>query len=508
MICLTLGHAVTKTNLNTLFIVIDQLRADCVFGALAGSVDLPNIRALASDGVSFRNHYSVTSPCGPSRVSLLTAQYASNHGATRNGTPLKRDVPNLATVARAHGYDPLLFGYTDTAQDPRFLPPDDPRLFSYEELAPGFTEVVRMRMEGDSTEWETYLRSHGYDVPPYPDLYRPIGDRPDGPALYGAAHSDTAFLTDRAISELDRRPDGWMALLTYIRPHPPFVAPAPYNTMYKATDMPSARQAEDPDWHPFVATARANSSVASTVVGFPDLAASDQTTRMIRALYFGLATEVDHHIGRVLDWLKATGRLDDTLVVLTADHGEMLGDYDLWGKRTFHDAAFHVPLIIRDPRTSARGLIVTDPTESIDVTPTILDRLGLEVPHSMDGKSLSPFLEGQAPDDWRQVTVSELDFGDPVSPTPWQIDYGLSIDAANLAVLRRGSLRFVQFAGGLPPILLDVSDGTEARNLTKKPAYVQTMLDLMQELLCHRMVNTDGTFSKTLITEDGVKVAS
>lgn len=508
MITEALGCTVSETKPNTLFIVIDQLRADCVFGALAQHLDLPNIRALAEDAVCFRNHHSVTSPCGPSRVSLLTAQYASNHGATRNGTPLKRDTPNLATVARDNGFDPLLFGYTDTSHDPRFLSPDDPRLFSYEELAPGFDEVVRMRLEGDSSAWEQHLRDNGYDVPPYPEIYRPVGNSPDAPALYAAEHSDTAFLTDRVIDDLAKRPQGWFALVTYIRPHPPFVAPAPYNMMYDAGDMPSALEASDPDWHPYVETARRKSNVASTVVGFPDLDASDATTRMIRKLYFGLATEVDHHIGRILSWLKDSGQYEDTLIVLTADHGEMLGDYGLWGKMTFHHAAFHVPLIIRQPQASLRGMVVTQPTESIDITPTILDCLGLDAPHAMDGKSLKPFLGGETPRDWREVSVSELDFGDPISPTLWQTDHGLSVDTANLAVLRRGPLRFVQFAGGLPPILLDASSGIEGRNLAKNPAHLQTMLDLMQDMLCHRMANGDGTFSRTLITETGVKVAS
>ncbi|MDP4991514.1 MAG: sulfatase-like hydrolase/transferase, partial [Marivita lacus] len=300
----------------------------------------------------------------------------------------------------------------------------------------------------------------------------------------------------------------WFALVTYIRPHPPFVAPAPYNAMYDAADMPSALETPDPDWHPYVATARRKSNVASTVVGFPDLDASDATTRMIRKLYFGLATEVDHHIGHILTWLKETGQYEDTLIVLTADHGEMLGDYGLWGKMTFHDAAFHVPLIIRQPKAGARGVVVTHPTESIDITPTILNYLGLGMPHAMDGKSLKPFLDGETPQDWREVSVSELDFGDPVTPTLWQTDHGLSVDTANLAVLRRGSMRFVQFAGGLPPILLDASSGIEGRNLAKNPAHMQTMLDLMQDMLCHRMSNRDGTFSRTLITETGVKVAS
>ncbi|OSQ53431.1 sulfatase-like hydrolase/transferase [Marivita geojedonensis] len=497
-----------QTKLNTLFIVIDQLRADCVFGDLSAHLELPNIRALAKDAVSFENHYSVTSPCGPSRVSLLTAQYASNHGAKRNGTPLKRDTPNLASVLRDQGYDPLLFGYTDTSQDPRFLPPDDPRLYSYEELMPGFSEVVRMRMEGDSSAWEDHLRSHGYNVPPYPDMYRPSGETPDSPALYAAEHSDTAFLTDRTIEDLTQRDNGWFALLTYIRPHPPFVAPAPYNTMYDASAMPPALQSDEPDWHPFHSTARRKSSAASTVVGFPDLKDSEETTGLMRKLYFALATEVDHHIGRVIGWLKETGQYENTLIVLTADHGEMLGDYGLWGKMTFHDAAFHVPLIIRHPFAKARGTVITAPTESIDVTPTILECLEAETPHSMDGRSLKAFLDGVNPKDWRRVSVSELDFGNPIIPTAWQTDHGLSIDAANLSVLRRDQMRFVQFAGGLEPILMDVSGGKEDQNLTKNPAFVQTMLDLMQDMLCHRMVNTDGTFSRTLITDDGVKVAS
>ncbi|SHH57016.1 sulfatase-like hydrolase/transferase [Marivita hallyeonensis] len=508
MIDAKLGCVVPEDRLNTLFIVIDQLRADCVFGALAPHVDLPNMRGLAKDAVRFRNHYSVTSPCGPSRVSLLTGQYSSNHGATRNGTPLKRDTPNLATAARASGFEPLLFGYTDTSHDPRFLDPDDPRLFSYEELAPGFTEVVRMRLEGDTTEWEAYLRDRGYEVPAYPDLYRPSGTSPASPAFYAAEHSDTAYLTDRTLDALAQRPRGWFGLVTYIRPHPPFVAPAPYNTMYRAEDMPAPRQTDDPAWHPFVDVAVHAANVASTVVGFPDLDASDETTGMLRALYFGLATEVDHHIGRVIAWLKDSAQYDHTLIVLTADHGEMLGDYGLWGKKSFHDAAFHVPLIVRHPGMPLRNVEVAEPTESVDLAPTILDALGVDVPHSMDGRSLLPFLSGNAPEDWRNFSYSELDFGDPLSPSPWQRQMNLPLDAANLAVLRQGNERFVQFAGGMPPILMDVSDGNESENLAKKPDQMHRVLDLMQNMLCHRMVNTDGTFSRTLVTGDGVKVAS
>src|SRR5690606_10996304 len=100
---------------NILFVVIDQLRADCLWGALASHAVMPNIQALAADGMAFRNHHSVATPCGPARASLLTGQYAMNHRSVRNGTPLPHDKPNLATEARKAGYQPLLFGYTDIA---------------------------------------------------------------------------------------------------------------------------------------------------------------------------------------------------------------------------------------------------------------------------------------------------------------------------------------------------------------------------------------------------------
>ena len=498
----------SATKPNVLFIVIDQLRADCVFGPLSQYVDLPNIRRLADDAVSFRNHYSVTSPCGPSRVSLLTGQYASNHGAVRNGTPLKHKTPNVATVAREHGYNPLLFGYTDTAYDPRYLDADDPRLFSYEELAPGFTEAVRMRLESDCSEWYAHLEALGYETAPYPEMYRPVGNHPTSPARYKAEHSDTAFLTDRTIEVLSEQEQGWFALLTYIRPHPPFVAPAPYNAMYAPSGMPKPKQTEKPDWHPFAATARALSNPAKNVEGFPDLEATDETAQMLRALYFGLATEVDHHIGRVVDWLKSSGQYDETLIVLTSDHGEMLGDYGLWGKQSFHDACFHVPLIIRVPFDTAKGVTINAPTESVDIAPTILDLIGAPIPHSMDGKSLHPLLNDRVPDTWRDYTFSELDFGNPLVPTAYQTTLDVPLDAANLAVLRKDQIRFVQFAGALPTILMDVSDGNESENIAEFPGHMQTRLDLTEDMLCHRMVNSDGTFSRTMITDDGVQVAT
>ncbi len=494
---------------NVLFVIIDQLRADCVSGALADHVDLPNLRALAADAVRFDRHYSVTNPCGPSRASILTGQYAMNHGAVRNGTPLPHDTPNLASEVRAGGYLPLLFGYTDSAPDPRSHAPGDPALRSYEGVMPGFDEAVEMRLE-ESWPWRAHLLAKGYDVLPYPDIFRPNGTEPDDPALYAAEDSDTAFLTDRLMDDLRARPPGWFAHLTYIRPHPPLVAPAPYNKMYDPDRMPAPFTPQDRDAacaaHPFNAAAKDARPFAANVEGLPDLAETDHNIARLRAIYLGLASEVDAHLGRVIGFLKETGQYDDTLIVVTADHGEMLGDHHLWGKMSYHDAAFHTPLIIRAPEYAAQfGLRIEAPTESVDVTPTILDLLGLEVPDTMDGRSLRSFLEGKKPARrWRDHSFSELDYGNPVAPTLWERHLGLDADQSNLSILRGPRHTLIHFNGALPPVLYDHQGAGEARDIAKEPEAAPVLLEMTRRLLDHRMRHAGGRFSRTMITPRGL----
>src|SRR5690606_35592977 len=149
---------------NVLFVTIDQLRADCLFGTLGVGTPLATLRELAGESHSFLNHFTVTNPCGPARASLLTGRYAMNHRSVRNGTPLDATMPNLATEARRAGYEPLLFGYTDTSTDPRGRPEADPDLRSYEGVLPGFRELAEMRAE-DSLSWRADLMAKGYALP-------------------------------------------------------------------------------------------------------------------------------------------------------------------------------------------------------------------------------------------------------------------------------------------------------------------------------------------------------
>ncbi|MFT4716573.1 MAG: arylsulfatase A-like enzyme [Paracoccaceae bacterium] len=480
-------------NKKILFIVIDQLRADCLNGALAAHVNLPNLQALQGDAVSFSNHFTVTNPCGPARVSLLTGQYAMNHRAVFNGAPLAKGTPNLATEVRKAGYEPLLFGYTDTAGDPRFHHPNDPATGDDEALMEGFNERVEMRYK-KSIPWRAYLKAKGYDIPAYEDFYNPVPEnpgqpaQPQDPAFYTAEDSDTAFLTNSLLQELAVRTDeSWFAHLTYIRPHPPLVAPVPYNRMYDPNKLPEPVKAGRQ--HPFTMSAGQMQPIANLVRGCDGI--DESHTQTMRALYFGLATEVDHHIGRIIYFLKTSGQYDDTLIIVTADHGEMLGDHGLWAKQHIFDPAYHVSLIIRDPaHPEQHGTKITELTESIDVTPTLLDLVGLAKPKVMNGHSLRPFLAGETPSNWREYVHLELDF------TEAGLDMlklaGLRPDQANLAILRGKSMKLVHFASGFTPLLFDLeNDPNEQSNLADDPKYAQAMLDMTRALLSHRMQNLD-----------------
>ena len=505
-------------NRNVLLIIIDQLRADCLELAISDRTVLPNLNAFAEDAASFRRNYSVVNPCGPSRTSMLTGQYAMNHRSVRNGAPLRRGITNLALEARKSGYEPLLFGYSDTTGDPRYFHSNDPDIRGYERVLPGFNEIIEMRQGKQSLPWRAHLQASGYDLPPYSRFYAPPiydqqrGPRPDDPAFYRAEDSDTAFLTDACLRELAvRLDDPWFACLTFIRPHPPLIAPEPYNRMYSGLELPPLIRApsmeQEAALHPFLAVDLKRDAINSFVVGFncgldnQDLEDVDT----LRSVYFGLATEVDHHIGRVIAFLQDKGLYDSTLVVVTADHGELLGDRGQWGKSTFFDAAFHTPLIIRDPcQSDNRRVRVDAMTESIDLPPTILDWIGGAVPAAMNGRSLLEFLRGGSPADWRDHSCSELDFGDPETPTEWQTELGLSLREANLAILREPDRTLVHFNGGLPPLLFDTSaQHGEMRNLAGDPAWAGELLRLTRKLLDHRMTHADHTLSDMKVTKNG-----
>ena len=479
---------------NVLFVTLDQLTAKAIDGPLAALVPTPGIDRLIATGTRFSRHFTVTVPCGPARASLLTGLYAMNHRAIRNGTPLARHHATIATEARKVGYEPLLFGYTDATADPADRHPEDPDLSIYEGVAPGFREITELRLDA-GYEWPGYLREMGYDFDFDPikgtlGQFRPktpagATPRPDDPAIYEAKHSDTAYLTDRTLAALDIRKDTpWFAHVAYVRPHPPLVASEPYNRLVDPDALPLPDMGK-PD-HPFLDAWFSAPSNRNLYWGFDGNCADldESTVRVLQSVYLGLLAEVDHHIGRILDWLDRTGQADQTLIVLTSDHGEMLGAKGMWGKESVFDPAFHVPLVIRDPRGDGKPRQVDAMTESVDLMPTMLDWIGAKVPAAVDGRSLLAFCGDQPPSDWRTSVFMEADFGRPDRTTRFQDALGLSANESGVSILREERWKYVHFGGGVAPLLFDLEqDPGENNNLADDPAHLKDVSRMARQMI-------------------------
>ncbi|MFI4934514.1 MAG: alkaline phosphatase family protein [Caulobacterales bacterium] len=496
--------------LNILFITADQWRGDCLSAVGHPMVRTPNLDALAAEGVLFERHYANTAPCGPSRASLHTGLYLQNHRSGTNGTPLDARHTNWALESARLGYDPALFGYTDTSADPRGLEADNPWLRTYEGPLPGIRTVCAM--DGRPKAWTDWLGERGYEVPD--DIQRAYGLRHPGPEYedgaakprplaYPAEADDTAFLTGRLIDYLRSASGPFIAHLSLLRPHPPFVAPEPYNALYDPAAVPGFVRTESAEME-----GRQHPWLAWRLGRHPFRAPQDETRlRRLKAVYFGLMTRVDAELGRLMAALRETGLIDRTLIIFTSDHGEEMGDHWLLGKCGYFDGSYHIPLIIRDPRASAdatRGSRVTRFTENVDIMPTMLQAIGAPIPPECDGFSLTPFLGGQgAPANWRTEAHWEYDFRDP-SDDDAERRLGLTLHQCAMNVIRGARYKYVHFTN-LPPLFFDLErDPHELVNRAADPAYLPLVLEYAQKLLSWRMVHDEQTLTHLALTDDGV----
>jgi arylsulfatase A-like enzyme len=495
---------------NVLLIVVDQWRGDTLRATGHGTIRTPNIDRLIAESVTFRRHYTVASPCGPARASLLTGLYAMNHRAVQNTIPLDARHTNLAMEVRKGGWDPALVGYTTTTPDPREWPAMDPGFTVLGDLMHGWRPVgaFEPRMEA----YFAWVASQGYKLPATrTDVWLPEGVSEDElgatrkPARIPAHLSDTTWFTQRALTYLLGAGDRpWFLHLGYYRPHPPFAASAPYHDMYSPEDAPlpvrAATWEAEARQHPLLDYYLGYTERKKFFENGKGLA-RDMTVaevRQMRATYYGLISECDHHIGRVLDFLRDSGQWDDTLIVLTSDHGEMLGDHYLLGKTGYFDQSFHIPLIIRDPDASAnrtRGTTVDAFSESVDVMPTILQWLGLDVPRAVDGHSLLGFLrEGGAPDGWRRHVHYEYDYRNIYYSKPEDF-LGVGMDETSLAVIQDEAGKYVHFTR-LAPLYFDLlRDPAQLTDLAEQSAAMPQVLAYAQAMLSWRMRYAERTLT-------------
>ncbi|HLM13325.1 MAG TPA: alkaline phosphatase family protein [Reyranella sp.] len=412
---------------NILFIMCDQLRADYLSCAGHPHLKTPAIDSLAARGVLFPRAYVQSGVCGPSRMSYYTGRYVFSHGATWNRVPLSLREKTIGDYLRPAGIRVALAGKTHVLPDLDGLERygiEGGSAIAALMRAGRFEELDRYdghSPPGEESGYADYLRKQGYNSDdPWSD-YVISADGPDGPvsgwqmrnvhlpARVAEEHSETAYMTREAMRFVEDMGDKpWFLHLSYVKPHWPYMVPAPYHKMYGAQDcLPLNRdERELVDQHPVLAAYRQHEESRS--FSRPD--APD----IVRPAYMGLIKQIDDWLGRLFDHLKKLGRFDDTLILFTADHGDFLGDHWLGEKEMFYEEAQRVPFIVYDPDPAAdatRGTVDERFVEAVDVVPTCL--AALEQPandHLVEGRSLLPLLRGGNVEPWRDAVFSELDY--------------------------------------------------------------------------------------------------
>jgi arylsulfatase A-like enzyme len=483
---------------NILFIMADQLRWDYLGCAGHPYIKTPVIDSLARRGVSFTRAFVQAPVCGPSRMSFYTGRYNATHGARYNNFPLRVDEKTIGDYLRPLGYRVALVGKTHMAADKEAMTRlgiDPNSTMGVLTSQCGFEPYERDdglhpdQSADPNLAYNNWLRQLGYRSDnPWHDFANSVegenGEVLSGwsmrnarrPARVKEAQSETAYMTDRALAFLDEAGEGpWCLHLSYIKPHWPYIAPAPYHAMYGPQHViPANRsEAERTDPHPVMAAFMAHEESANF--------SRDEVRETVIPTYMGLISQCDHHIGRVLAHLDKRGMHDNTIVVVTSDHGDYLGDHWLGEKDLFHEEVVRIPLIIVDPRANAdatRAAHIGALTEAIDLAPTFLDWAGGEAePHRLEGRSLAPLLQGSKLA-WRDAVFCDSDFA--LRHARRRLDLGP--DRARGYMVRTARWKFVFFED-FPPQLFDLdADPNELNDLGRTGGHAEVRAEMEARL--------------------------
>ena len=494
-------------RLNVLFIMTDQMRADCMSCAGHPVVRTPHLDELAGDGVLFQRAYVQSAVCGPSRMCFYTGRYPHANRSPWNEVPLPADEKTMGHYFADGGYRAALCGKTHYTPDPLGEPEAQPEQGFRRAALAGLEswELNESRGEG----WLAHLAARGYPDEVLRDPFAvempagADGDHSAYPTRFRREDSDTAFMTDRAMAfmkDAGGSPGSpgspWFLHLSYFKPHLPIVAPYPYNELYDPADSPAPNRSPEElaRPHPFHVPFR----IERGGVAYDD----EAVWRRRRATYYGLITEIDDHLGRLFRFMKDRGLWENTLIIFTSDHGEYVGDHWMFEKELFYDEAYNVPFIVRDPRSCAdgtRGMAMDDFVESLDVLPTCMDVCGLCEPGGpggpggpdtsafLQGRSLVPLLRGERPGDWRTEVYADWDFRFYWTPKK----LGIPPERCRGWMVRDDRFKYWHF-NGMPDVLFDLeADPGELRNVAGDPRYAGTVQDLRVRLMDWRMSNED-----------------
>jgi arylsulfatase A-like enzyme len=361
---------------NILFIFTDQLRADALAFAGHPFVRTPNLDRLAARSTAFNSAYTPSPVCVPARCSLLYGQYPFTTGCNDNNTPFPSDGRATYPGALASmGYRTHAIGKCHFVPDRHALNGFQSRQSQEEILA-----------SVDEDDYLRFLRDEGFGHITDPNGVRGEMYYIPQVAQMPARLHPTQWVGDQAVKFIGAqsadRP--WLLYAGIIHPHPPFAPPTPWHKLYRTKDMPAPHMPDAGDELKIFIN-RAQNRYKYRGNGY-DL----NLARTIIAYYHACVSFIDFQVGRMMDELERTGQLDNTMIVFSSDHGELLGDYGCYGKRSMHDAAMRVPLLVHLPGRFEAGANIDAPVSLVDLMPTFLAAAGADaMPAGLDGVDLA-----------------------------------------------------------------------------------------------------------------------
>ena len=431
-----LGRGADAKQPNLLFIMTDQQRFDALSYSGNKNIKTPNMDRIAREGVWFERMYSSCPVCVPARSVILTGKTIETVKIRGND-----DVKDPNNGANVPTFDNLLAkaGYYTEYHGKWHIPYKyaatyDNKVFQTNVRTPGvpsegdaYAEFVEKHNAATSLKPGQLMCKGSGAYTPVPLDYR-YGMPPeqanrkksktDDPELnsqtsmYGCLsispeYTLSAFVGKESLDALERAHKSgkpFAVTCSFGPPHPPMLVPEPYFSMFPAESLPVPSSISDSlDNSPY------SRKGSDWLTRYTD----PEMIRQMTQVYYGMIYEVDTWVGRILDYLEKNDMLDNTMIVFTSDHGEMLGDHGLNSKFKFYEGSVHVPLLIRFPGHIQAGTKVSTPVSHIDIFPTILDYLSLP-PSPCDGRSLRPLIEGKG-DDGMDFTISE--WGSTKGPT-------------------------------------------------------------------------------------------
>ena len=470
---------------NLLYILTDQQRFDTMSCYGNMQIDTPAMNALASGSFVFENAYVTQPVCTPSRATQLTGLYPHASELLACNIPLPEEIPTIAELVS----DEYTCGYYG-----KWHLGDE--IFSQH----GFTDRV-------ATE-DSYRRHYSdpekyTQLSAYHDFLIEKGFTPDSETMgekvfsrhFEAGLDDhltkATFLGDKSsdfINEHAEEDDPWMLMVGFLEPHPPHTGP--YNDMYDPATMPTGES--------FMKRPDRKSARFTRVMGAYYMESEDygcdmsteEGWKQLMARYWGNVTLVDRALEKIFASLEESGQADNTIVVLTSDHGEMMGNHGILGKTVMYEESIKVPMVVRVPWLNGDQKDIAGNFSHIDTVPTLLSLMGQPVPENIPGRDLTPVLNGDETlenDDvfiqWNRSDGHPLPGEAEVNPqmqTPWRTVVTSDRWKLNLSAHDQCEMFDLN------------SDPNEMLNLYEHPAHASRVGELTQKLRQWQQDNDDG----------------